>query len=133
MSIMGQICKLFKSFASTKHVMRSTIITLCQQQSSLFRRLHCRSSINSVTVQSIEQPIFLLNSQLHFLCLNSHKHEFLNLDWRIVGVSSWHNRECLEALWNSTMGSSLSIVWRGLVGSHSIQLAELAATTKAKS
>ena len=56
-----------------------------------------------------------MNSPLHFLCLNS---EF---QWRTIGVNSWHNRECLEALQNSTIGSFGGIVWKGL----NIKLASL--------
>ena len=34
---------------------------------------------------------------------------------RIIGANSWHNRECLEALRNSTMGHFRGILWKGLI------------------
>ena len=38
-----------------------------------------------------------------------------NFHLRIIGANSWHNRECLEALQNSTMGHFRGILWKGLV------------------
>ena len=37
---------------------------------------------------------------------------------RIIGANSWHNRECLEALRNSTMGHFRGILRKGLVQGH---------------
>ena len=37
-----------------------------------------------------------------------------NFHLRIIGANSWHNRECLEALRNSTMGHFRGVLWKGL-------------------
>ena len=33
---------------------------------------------------------------------------------RIIGANSWHNRQCLEALQNSTMGHFRGVLWKDL-------------------
>ena len=45
-----------------------------------------------------------------------------NFHLRIIGANSWHNRECLEALRNSTIGHFRGILWKGLVMAPSILL-----------